>query len=250
MHDPHTRAFTIRLPWFRRFGPPAHRMRMWAIFAEVWHRDPCTDGSDDSCGYSAPRLSEADRALATQMAEWEAEHPFYLGQPGAIQNPKYTFHEVSPGDALALTLAAVQAIAWRLDRRRLSAALLRRVLSEAVNPDDNFRALFARGCEENLTVPRAAEVFGTLIRFYRRLARPWWRHPRWHLRHWRVQLPWVRLLRSWLFDRCVWCKKRFGWSESPISHQWDPAPPGWFQSRSGLHHEACDELLTALRGKP
>lgn len=47
-------------------------------------------------------------------------------------------------------------------------------------------------------------------------ARRWWRHPRWHVRHWRIQIPaWQRLQRS--RQRCVLCNERFGMNPGPIA---------------------------------
>lgn len=43
-----------------------------------------------------------------------------------------------------------------------------------------------------------------------RHARPRWKHPRWHVHHWRVQIPVMQRIRR-SFERCSKCGERFGW---------------------------------------
>lgn len=53
MHDPSTLAFDVHI---------------WGIrLAEIWHDDPETDGSDDSCGWTYPCLSDSEMALAHSL---------------------------------------------------------------------------------------------------------------------------------------------------------------------------------------
>lgn len=45
--------------------------------------------------------------------------------------------------------------------------------------------------------------------------RPWWRHPKWHVHHWRIQvIPWRDLVK-WLTVRCCVCGKR-----APYGYAW------------------------------
>src|SRR5690349_2182370 len=104
-------------------------------FFEVWHRDPETDGSDDSCGWARPKLNGAERKLAKEFADWERRFPYFVRkvskQPGGVP-------AVNPGTALALTLAAFSMIAWRLDRRRsLSASDIAYATAIACSHGDN-----------------------------------------------------------------------------------------------------------------
>lgn len=47
-------------------------------------------------------------------------------------------------------------------------------------------------------------------------SRPWYRHPRWHVHHWEIQVRPLNQLRRWLFSRCCVCGGRFRWGEAPI----------------------------------
>lgn len=54
MHDPLTVAFTIPRPWPRRANWSTRRW-YWPALVTVWHVDPETDGTDDSCGWFTNR---------------------------------------------------------------------------------------------------------------------------------------------------------------------------------------------------
>lgn len=69
--------------------------------------------------------------------------------------------------------------------------------------------------------------------------RPWYRHPRWHFWHWKIQChPW-QVLRRWLLTRCCRCGKRFPWGYAPCSSHWDSPPLRWFRGEEGLYHHDC-----------
>jgi len=53
MHDPMTLAFDVRLGKVR--------------LLEIWHVDPETDGSDDSCGWTYPHLTEDEGNYAHSL---------------------------------------------------------------------------------------------------------------------------------------------------------------------------------------
>ena len=76
---------------------------------------------------------------------------------------------------------------------------------------------------------KSAEHFFYLVgRMFMRHHRPWWRHPRWHFRHWRFQLHPLQQLKRVLFERCATCGKGFRWGYSPTS-----------TGNDDLHHCEC-----------
>jgi hypothetical protein len=84
-----------------------------------------------------------------------------------------------------------------------------------------------------------AEFFSCVYGAYRRYHRPWYRHPRWHIHHWELQIhPW-RTLRRWLFTRCCRCGQRFPWGAYVCTGSWDRQKPGWFQGEKGVYHTNC-----------
>lgn len=64
---------------------------------------------------------------------------------------------------------------------------------------------------------------------------------RWHVWHWRIQIPPLQDLRARLFDRCVECGRK---GRPNVSHQWHGKHLGWwkFRSREGLYHRECSAL--------
>lgn len=138
MHDPLTEAFRWPTPWSKRDLATLDMDKYRSPKIVIWHRDPESDGTDDSCGWFMPKV---------------------------------------PKDVMD------------------------RLHGNAVEGECSWDELDQR-------------VIGYRVAL--RHARPWWRHPRWHVHHWRIQLPaWQRLQRS--RQRCVLCNERFGMNPGPIA---------------------------------
>ena len=72
-----------------------------------------------------------------------------------------------------------------------------------------------------------------------KLGRPWWRHPKWHLHHWSIQVhPW-QAFRRWLFTRCAECGQRMPWGYSPVTDHWDAPRHRWWRTEVGVYHHDC-----------
>lgn len=174
MHDPMTVAFELRYPWRDRptkLWPKGYRH----VWLTIWHVDPETDGTDDSCGWSAPKFSE-EAALALEDL--------------------------------------------------------------VTNPDDNVQWLFEGTGNSVYDTQHAVYVIARQAQ--RILApRPWYRHPRWHVHHWRLQFHPLQKAQRWLFSRCAHCGERFAWGYAPTTYQWDNGGPRWFKSEVGVYHHHC-----------
>jgi hypothetical protein len=175
MHDPSTVAFQIPYPWpwprqnwgAREKQPPRE------TFITIWHVDPETDGTDDSCDWFGRGLSPTEKTAAHDL--WENE-----------------------GDNLRPYLN-------HLDERDRTTVL-----------------------EAQWLKPR---------RHY--APRSWWRHPRWHVWHWSLQVHPLQALKRWLFSRCDQCGQRFSWGYSPIAYSWGSDGPRWFHGERGVYHHDC-----------
>lgn len=77
--------------------------------------------------------------------------------------------------------------------------------------------------------------------------RPWYRHPRWHVWHWKVQVHVVQKFKRWMFSRCVKCGGRFRWGYTPIG-SWGGRGPGWWFGREQSWHSECDPSSRPARG--
>lgn len=77
MHDPLTVALEIKYPWKRKSSLGSYR----GAFITIWHKDPCKDGSDNSCDWHGHKkrspaideMGDAIRGLETILDN----RPFY-----------------------------------------------------------------------------------------------------------------------------------------------------------------------------
>ena len=188
MHDPCTVAFDIRTPW-------------GSSFITVWHVDPCKGGSDNSCGFGFPRLTERQSQAMKDLGWWEGRERHFLRYP-------FKEYRAEVADREALYRAAILGVARAL-RLRMSFEEAAKMASEKFavggveGPDRLF--CFLPGYHSNYKDDRdedradiwrgqCAAIARTIL--FRR--RRWWQHPRWHVHHWKIQIhPWQRF-RKWV----------------------------------------------------
>lgn len=171
MYDPMTVAFEIENPFLPKYQViPGYWKR--PVLITVWHVDPETDGTDDSCGYISPKLDESDLRIIDEML-----------------NGEFNYRDAVAGDSY-------------FEKR---------------------------------------SYLHNILREYKRGVRPWWRHPKWHVWHWRLQIHPLQNFKRWAFSRCCVCGGRFGWGESPVSNQWHGGGPRWFRSEENVLHISCDK---------
>lgn len=71
---------------------------------------------------------------------------------------------------------------------------------------------------------------------------------RWHVHHWRLQVPALQALRRWALTRCEWCGGRSTKGHrANVSHQWDREPGPWWRGERGLFHTDCSSVEVAHR---
>lgn len=168
MHDPSTLAFEV----------PSYAARTKGLFGwcptllDIWHDDPETDGTDDSCGWFNPGLSKSERTLVVNLID---------------------------------------------------------------NEYDNLRSFFP-DTDGDEAKRRLAHIFIC----YKRFSRPWWKHPRWHFWHWRINVVPVQSTKRWLFSRCCRCGGRFRWGYAPTTTARDSDGPRWFRGEPQVFHSSCE----------
>jgi hypothetical protein len=243
MHDPCTVAFDIRSPFVRRSHqrPDGTWWHYRKALITIWHVDPESDGSDDSCGWTWVKATDADRERIKRIAEqeydcWLGKHASY-----ACGGVGWTAYEVVWWAWCVIAISHGRNC-WA----GLTPAEDTAIHNLSCNPHDNIRSTVLKAATDR-------DGFATLLtcvdRLYRTHHRPWWKHPRWHIRHWRIQVhPW-QTLRRWLFTRCEQCGKRFAWGASPVSHGWDSPRPKWFKGEVGLFHGECSAIRCAVAEK-
>lgn len=220
-----TVAFELRYPWLAHRNPQSDFEREyrepWLV---VWHRDPCVRGDDGSCGWSTPRFTGDEKwvkALENDISFLRRDAPHALSS-----------QRVREGWVAWELLWLERAAFHHRGRHGLTARQIASTLFGDSFPGDRDDAF------PFWSLP-ADEVARLFARRYLRLTRPWWRHPKWHVHHWRFQVPPWQTLRRWLFSRCQGCGKRFAWGYSPLSTSWDPNPPKAFRSETHVFHFEC-----------
>lgn len=74
--------------------------------------------------------------------------------------------------------------------------------------------------------------------------RPWWKHPKYHIHHWRPRVHAVLNFKRWAFSRCAGCGGRFRWGYAPVSYSWHGTGPQWFRGEAGVYHHPCSQKHT------
>lgn len=250
MHDPMTLAFEIRYPWRAYRHPRSDFERKYReSFITIWHVDPETDGTDDSCGWF-PRARHGDKAVLDRIAKsfesdwdrtWTSEdtgNTYYCGffapDVGA---------PVMSVSAIALNLffvASLEVFKGRKRAVRFMQENLFEILLFSENTFDSMRDTITLRFENDTRKAErirgmASMIYGWILREQR----PWYRHPRWHFWHWRFQVhPWQNL-RRFLLTRCCKCGGMFRYGESPVTSQWESPKPRFLRGETGLYHSNC-----------
>lgn len=210
------------------------------VLFTIWHRDPETDGSDDSCGWFGPKITKREEDIIGDLVNWDMEMPYlsspYL--PATIVDPKYDYSEMLAGDCLSFCAWAWSRMAWNRDKRsKLTIGEWWSVVNLSSDPHDNLRSI--------LTTPdvnaeyKVRRFLYCVMKAYTRYHRAWWMHPKWHIHHWRIQFHFGQTLRRWLFSRCARCEKRFAWRYYPISSGEHTRKRRWFEGEQNCYHRGC-----------
>lgn len=231
MHDPMTVAFEINIPFTGRKDAKGNYSEYPKTLAVIWHVDPETDGTDDSCGWCM-RTRHGNREVFETI-----KRAFQFEQKELFNEYGYPLFSAS-----AITLNLFRRAAyeyfnqdWRKVDRYLKANLLDLIFF-AENPTDSLnRAIYRLDKDDESADDFAHVIYGYLLRS----TRPWWKAPRWHVHHWEIQIPFMQQLKRFLFGRCAGCGKGFRWGESVHSTQWGGDGPQWFRSELGIYHGSC-----------
>lgn len=244
MHDPSTVAFDIKYPWYRTtpFGD------YHDPFITIWHRDPETDGSDDSCGWF-PRARHGDKAVLEKVvkrfeSDWDrtwisdSRETYLCGFFSPTGQPV-----LSP-IGITINLFFLAALEF-FGNRDAAASFMNRHLFEiaffAENRMDSLHeSITLKFGNEDRRDERIRSMAGIIYGWILRESRPWYRHPKWHLWHWRIQVhPWQQF-RRFLLTRCCKCGKGFRYGESPTTSHWDRPKVRFLRGEVGLYHSDCN----------
>jgi hypothetical protein len=250
MHDPNTLAFEIKYPWWKhkpwpkKYQHSRHKKFDWEhhltdnqkskcdsfwdegyrnTFISVWHVDPECDGSDDSCGWTYPKLTNLQKNRLWNGAWGEGENPHFL----AFNGKEW---EGSLADAVSMYTAMV-AMVVRLLRVKYPLEKMERLALERIHWPDCWKGTkvfcFQPGYHTNnkndSKKDRQEHFYGILCGIAKtilREQRPWYKHPKWHFWHWRLQIHPLQNLKRKFWDKCCKCGKR-GFKSNDAIGDWN-----------------------------
>lgn len=71
---------------------------------------------------------------------------------------------------------------------------------------------------------------------------------KWHVHHWKIQVPPLQHLRRRALTRCAWCGGRSRKGDYVnVSHSWDGERGPWWKGELGLYHSDCSSVHSAHR---
>lgn len=271
MHDPKTVAFEIKYPWRaysrKKLGnKPKSPLTEFestyhASLITIWHVDPELDGSADSCGWFIRarhgKKSVLERIVKRFESDWdrtwtydETNHTYMRGLFRPTSDHAMSAQPVLSTLSITLYLIFLSAmeVCGSHDKAR---AFVHRHLADillfAENPTDSLYDLindtFDGAQNRAARIHHFAEI---IYPWVLRQERPWWRHPRWHFKHWSIQVhPW-QTFRRWALSRCSKCGKGFRWGESPYTDHWTSPPLRFMRGEVGVYHSDCSRRTGAV----
>lgn len=216
MHDPKTVAFEIKNIFASKKKHGGYRPSLLTI----WHVDPLNfrfkDGTrklggrdDDSCGWHSPMYSEKEEEAMKKLAKSQYGEIFAKqvaerekkSYASICNNPESTYEVVY---WIWRSIKAENKNGWQYGSGKnfLSASELEFIMELATAPGDNFKIWKPK--DENSFV----DMFFLIWRQYRKFHRPWYKHPRYHIRHWKFQFHPIQNLKRRYWDKCSGCGKR------------------------------------------
>jgi hypothetical protein len=238
MHDPSTLAWEIKSPFLTKTNDK-HSYRKALV--KIWHIDPQTDGSDNSCGWSTPKLTNEQLKECKRITSDLVCDSFNkLERPPDSYRDKY-----KAKNAHNTVYTAYIQVGWRLFRKRnLSRKHLDNLMGLMFHSWDSLRM------EGEVDMFDIERLVICTARSFAKIQRPWWKEPKFHVHHFEIQIPFLSSFKRWAFSRCCKCGKRFKWNDCVCSDQWDSEGPRWFKGEKSIYHCKCGGIeAVATTGK-
>lgn len=227
MHDPMTLAFSIK--------SPIERNGYRESLVDIWHVDPEKDGTDDSCGWFMRARHGDKKVLERIQSDFDFEYKYWFHEHNGM--PKMSIH--------AIVLQMFSKAAWiyfgynRKKHLKFMKDQLFEILQFAENPIDSLNTSIVQTYGESPKQDRIEKFASVIYGWILRETRPWWKHPRFHFRHYKINVIPLMLFKRWAFSRCHICKKGFKWGTSICTNSWNSEGPQWFKSERGVYHSEC-----------
>lgn len=219
MHDPQTVAFEIYLG--KKEKSNGHYR---SPFITICHVDPELRGDDDSCGWFI-RSHHIDPKIVEKVRkefEFNFKHNYWFNSLGL---PKLS--------TIGTVLNMYNTAAWQVfmflnngkpDRKRHDRFMKKHlfdIMWFAENPTDSLNDQINLNYGPEKDEERIGHFTSVVLADIMRKLRPWYKHPRWHIHHWRLMFPFFRSLYRLYIERCDMCNQRFG--RQSVFTDWDGA---------------------------
>lgn len=190
----------------------------WLELAEIWHKDPCTDGSDDSCGRFMRSRHGDKKTLAAIESRMRIDWKHWFSESGDQLMS-------TPGIALQMFWIGAWEFFGSKNSKRATRWMRRNlydILQFSENPIDGLHdSITGKYGQDREAMEGRVHSFALIIHgWLLRDNRPWWKSPSFHVHHYRINIPLFRSLRRLLWDRCCQCGKTLGWNKS-VSSDWN-----------------------------
>lgn len=257
MHDPMTVAHEIKYPWRQKpckLWPKGYR----STFITIWHVDPEKDGTDDSCGWfqSSRHGDKAVLEKIVKQFEFDWDRTFTSDGSGKTYFCGYFYPQDAGAGmpnmgvtAVGLNLFFIAAgiyfesdgqSSWKKARRWMQSNLFD-IMLFIENPTDSLRdSLIQKFGQYEKREERIRSMASCIYGWIMRTQRPWWKHPKWHVWHWKIQCVPLGNLKRWMFSHCCKCGKRFKYGESPVTNNWNSEGVKWFRGETDVYHGSCN----------
>lgn len=262
-----TQAFTVKIPLCYKRANTFYKdnRKEWQFYdlATIWHVDPEKDGTDDSCGWFK-RARHGNKEVLEKIIrdftyDWDRvfepsreEHDPDDGE--FVRKTYYCGYFKPSGDphlsvtAIVLNLFLIAAnhhfssdgtTNWRKSKRFMRRHLFD-IMLFGENPCDSLfdtiTRKFEKGCGEEYgnrnREERIRNMASIIYGWILRADQPWYRHARWHVHHWKIQIhAWQMFKRCWI-EKCSVCGKGFKFKES-VCGSW---------SGNAIWHDRCSNI--------
>lgn len=244
MHDPLTVAHEIKSPFRKKpdkFWPKGYR----TTIITIWHKDPETDGTDDSCGWF-PRSRHGNNEMLKKIEkrfefDWDRTYKETEGKVHAMGyfHPEGQPNFTVPSIIINLFFLAAFEMMGRGKAYKFMQKNLFDILMFAENPTDSLHNFCIQRFGPVKRKERIQEAASSIYGYILRKIRPWYKHPKWHMHHWQVQVMPLLQFKRWAFSKCSKCGKGFKWGYAPITTSWNSTGPMWFKSEENSSHQEC-----------
>lgn len=238
MYDPKSLAFEIFLGKRERKKPKnkfGNKYRSPII--TIWHKDPESDGTDDSCGWfirsrhvDQTKLEKAKIRLTGSFEDWFDENGSQRFSTsgtllGFYEIVSHVYFDENWKKANKFCQKNLAHIMFMAENRHdcMGDTITGRWVKYDIEVKKKKGVIFDADLELRAKLTssdRITELASFIFCDVARRDRKWWQHPRWHIHHWQVRFNFLHSFYRRYFERCSICREGFKGS-SNVYTDWD-----------------------------